>query len=133
MNKTTKSAKEGAAFCFLLFSAAMTASEGCALAQVSEASPPPVKMHVRVYDYIQVPSKVLAMAEGQAGMIFREAGGLKAGSMGSGRAYASPQRRPPKPLRRGFSHFRYVGTALYSTLPTYSCFPVCQQRVGASA
>ena len=71
MSKTSKDADR---FIFLL-SAAIVTSAACAPAQ-SAASPlaEPAKMHVRVYDYAQVPPKVLAKAEGQAEMIFQQAG-----------------------------------------------------------
>jgi hypothetical protein len=67
----SKTSRDAGWFSFLL-SAAIATSATWASAQ-SPVSPL-AHIHVRVYDYVQVPSKVLAMAEGQAGMIFREAG-----------------------------------------------------------
>ena len=67
----SKTSKHAGRFSFLL-SAAIATSAAWALAQ-SPASPL-AQLHVRVYDYVQMPSKLLAMAEGQAGMIFRETG-----------------------------------------------------------
>jgi hypothetical protein len=70
----SKTSRDAGWFSFLL-SAAIATSATWASAQSPAARPEQrVKIHVRVYDYVQVPSKVLAMAEGQAGMIFREAG-----------------------------------------------------------
>lgn len=70
----SKTSEDAGRFCLLL-SATIATSAALAAAQ-SPAGPvgQPGKMHVRVYDYVQVPAKVLASAEGQAGMIFRQAG-----------------------------------------------------------
>jgi hypothetical protein len=67
----SKTSRDAGWFSFLL-SAAIATSATSASAQ-SPVSPL-AHIHVRVYDYVQVPSKVLAMTEGQAGMIFRQAG-----------------------------------------------------------
>jgi len=70
----SKTSKDASRFSFLL-SAAIATSAAWATAQ-SAVSPlaEPAKMHVRVYDYVPLPSKVLAKAESQAEMIFRQAG-----------------------------------------------------------
>jgi hypothetical protein len=67
----SKTSRDAGWFSFLL-SAAIATSATWASAQ-SPVSPL-ARIHVRVYDYAQVPSKVLQMTEGQAGMIFRQAG-----------------------------------------------------------
>jgi hypothetical protein len=74
MGITSRDAGQRAPFSLLL-GAAMATSAGWPPAQ-GPAAPlaQPVKMHVRLYDYAHVPSKVLVTAEGQTGMIFRQAG-----------------------------------------------------------
>ncbi len=67
----SKTSKDAGRLSFLL-SAAIAASATWASAQGPVS--PLAHIHVRVYDYVQVPAKVLATAEGQAGMIFRQAG-----------------------------------------------------------
>jgi hypothetical protein len=67
----SKTSKDGGRFTFLLC-AAIAASATWAAAQ-SPVSPL-AHLHVRVYDYAQVPPKVLSSAEDQVNMIFREAG-----------------------------------------------------------
>ena len=69
----SKTSKEAGRFSFLL-SLAVTTSAAWASAQSPTPSEQRLKMHVRVYDYAQVPPKVLAKAEEQADMIFLEAG-----------------------------------------------------------
>jgi hypothetical protein len=69
MNKPSKDAGR---FCFLLGTAIAT-SVAWAYAQSPAAPEQEVKMHVRVYDYADVPPKVIAAAEAQADMIFRDA------------------------------------------------------------
>jgi len=69
-----KTSKDAGRFSFLL-SAAIATSTAWATAQTATSLlAEPAKMHVRVYDYVPLPSKVLAKAEGQVEMIFRQAG-----------------------------------------------------------
>ena len=70
----SKTSKDAGRFSFLL-SAAIATSTAWATAQTATSLlAEPAKMHVRVYDYVPLPSKVLAKAEGQVEMIFRQAG-----------------------------------------------------------
>jgi hypothetical protein len=69
MSKTSRGAGR---FSFLLGTAIAT-SVAWASAQSPAVPEQQVKMHVRVYDYTDVPPKVLATAEAQADMIFRDA------------------------------------------------------------
>ena len=71
----SKTSKDAGRFSFLSLCTAIATSVTWTSAQ-SPADPleRQLKMHVRVYDYAPVPPKVLAKAEAEAEMIFREAG-----------------------------------------------------------
>jgi hypothetical protein len=70
MSKPAKKFTRAAWFSFLLTTIATSAT----WASAQTPATPPAKIHVRVYEYAQVPFKVLTMTEDQAGMIFRQAG-----------------------------------------------------------
>ena len=74
MGKTIRDAGQRARFRLLLGAAIATSLGGAPAQGLAAPLTQPVKMHIRLYDYAHVPSKVLVKAEGQTGIIFRQAG-----------------------------------------------------------